>query len=303
MSEKSEQKACVSKCIMDRDLEIAKRFSLEGWEGVVRLSKECLAFSKWVSSPACYLMKDDDDDCVEFLKSIQAFLALSSLCFNTSRVIIIIIIIIIINNNMAAAAQDMNNCRVVLKRLDLSAYTFLVSSEVNCDHHQRREGGRWRDARAQHWRTCLSGIHPRHAEKRLGFWTDAERTDCLGIVPSESTYLNSKSKVCNSQWALDLLLRPEGIGYEDTCIQMLMEIPRYRKKAQARMRSVILVVETALACPDRKASIEADPYWILLRHRIQSRFPDPRKKVLDMVAHYHYAIKSTLTAIPFHTMI
>ena len=68
MSEKSEQKACVSKCIMDRDLEIAKRFSLEGWEGVVRLSKECLAFSKWVSSPACYLMKDDDDDCVEFLK-------------------------------------------------------------------------------------------------------------------------------------------------------------------------------------------------------------------------------------------
>ena len=203
----------------------------------------------------------------------------------------------------AAAAQDMNNCRVVLKRLDLSAYTFLVSSEVNCDHHQRREGGRWRDARAQHWRTCLSGIHPRHAEKRLGFWTDAERTDCLGIVPSESTYLNSKSKVCNSQWALDLLLRPEGIGYEDTCIQMLMEIPRYRKKAQARMRSVILVVETALACPDRKASIEADPYWILLRHRIQSRFPDPRKKVLDMVAHYHYAIKSTLTAIPFHTMI
>ena len=204
---------------------------------------------------------------------------------------------------MAAAAQDMNNCRVVLKRLDLSAYTFLVSSEVNCDHHQRREGGRWRDARAQHWRTCLSGIHPRHAEKRLEFWTDAERTDCLGIVPSESTYLNSKSKVCNSQWALDLLLRPEGIGYEDTCIQMLMEIPRYRKKAQARMRSVILVVETALACPDRKASIEADPYWILLRHRIQSRFPDPRKKVLDMVAHYHYAIKSTLTAIPFHTMI
>ena len=220
-------------------------------------------------------------------------------------VVIIIIIIIINNNNMAAAAsaQDMNNCRVVLKRLDLSAYTFLVSSEVNCDHHQRRADGRWRDARAQHWRTCLSGIHPRHAEKRLKFWTDAERTDCLGMVPSESTYLNSKSKVCNSQWALDLLLRPEGIGYEDTCIQMLMEIPRYRKKAQARMRSVILVVETALACPDRKASIEADPYWILLRHRIQSRFPDPRKKVLDMVAHYHYAIKSTLTAIPFHTMI
>lgn len=299
MSEKSEQKACVSKCIMDRDLEIAKRFSLEGWEGVVRLSKECLAFSKWVSSPACYLMKDDDDDCVDSgIFSIVEFVVL-----HKSSCIVVIIIIIIINNNMAAAAQDMNNCRVVLKRLDLSAYTFLVSSEVNCDHHQRREGGRWRDARAQHWRTCLSGIHPRHAEKRLGFWTDAERTDCLGIVPSESTYLNSKSKVCNSQWALDLLLRPEGIGYEDTCIQMLMEIPRYRKKAQARMRSVILVVETALACPDRKASIEADPYWILLRHRIQSRFPDPRKRVLDMVAHYHYAIKSTLTAIPFHTMI
>jgi hypothetical protein len=221
-------------------------------------------------------------------------------------VVIIIIIIIIINNNSmaaAASAQDMNNCRVVLKRLDLSAYTFLVSSEVNCDHHQRREGGRWRDARAQHWRTCLSGIHPRHAEKRLKFWTDAERTDCLGIVPSESTYLNSKSKVCNSQWALELLLRPEGIGYEDTCIQMLMEIPRYRKKAQARMRSVILVVESALAFPDRKASIEADPYWILLRHRIQSRFPDPRKRVLDMVAHYHYAIKASLTTIPFHTMI
>ena len=302
MSEKkkgSKQKACVSKCIMDRDLEIAKRFSLEGWEGVVRLSKECLAFSKWVSSPACYLMKDDDDDddCVDSgIFSIVEFVVLhKSSC--------IVVIIIIINNNMAAAAQDMNNCRVVLKRLDLSAYTFLVSSEVNCDHHQRREGGRWRDARALHWRTCLSGIHPRHAEKRLGFWTDAERTDCLGIVSSESTYLNSKSKVCNSQWALDLLLRPEGIGYEDTCIQMLMEIPRYRKKAQARMRSVILVVETALACPDRKASIEADPYWILLRHRIQSRFPDPRKKVLDMVAHYHYAIKSTLTAIPFHTMI
>ena len=298
MSEKSEQKACVSKCIMDRDLEIAKRFSLEGWEGVVRLSKECLAFSKWVSSPACYLMKDDDDCVDSGIFSIVEFVVL-----HKSSCIVVIIIIIIINNNMAAAAQDMNNCRVVLKRLDLSAYTFLVSSEVNCDHHQRREGGRWRDARAQHWRTCLSGIHPRHAEKRLGFWTDAERTDCLGIVPSESTYLNSKSKVCNSQWALDLLLRPEGIGYEDTCIQMLMEIPRYRKKAQARMRSVILVVETALACPDRKASIEADPYWILLRHRIQSRFPDPRKKVLDMVAHYHYAIKSTLTAIPFHTMI
>ena len=291
-------------------MEIAKRFSLEGWEGVVRLSKECLAFSKWVSSPACYLMKDDDDDCVEFLKIDSGIFSIVEFVFQhkSSCIVVIIIIIIIIINNMpaaaaAAAAQDMNNCRVVLKRLDLSEYTFLVSSEVNCDHHQRREGGRWRDARAQHWRTCLSGIHPRHAEKRLGFWTDAERTDCLGIVPSESTYLNSKSKVCNSQWALDLLLRPEGIGYEDTCIQMLMEIPRYRKKAQARMRSVILVVETALACPDRKASIEADPYWILLRHRIQSRFPDPRKKVLDMVAHYHYAIKSTLTAIPFHTMI
>jgi len=269
-----------------------------GW---LDFQKSAWLFQKWVSSPACYLMKDDDDDCVDsgIFSIVEFVFQHKSSCI----VVIIIIIIIIINNNMAAAAQDMNNCRVVLKRLDLSAYTFLVSSEVNCDHHQRREGGRWRDARAQHWRTCLSGIHPRHAEKRLGFWTDAERTDCLGIVPSESTYLNSKSKVCNSQWALDLLLRPEGIGYEDTCIQMLMEIPRYRKKAQARMRSVILVVETALACPDRKASIEADPYWILLRHRIQSRFPDPRKKVLDMVAHYHYAIKSTLTAIPFHTMI
>ena len=29
---------------------------------MVKLTKECLAFSKWVSSPACSLMKDDDDN-------------------------------------------------------------------------------------------------------------------------------------------------------------------------------------------------------------------------------------------------
>lgn len=204
---------------------------------------------------------------------------------------------------MAGAVQDISNCRVVLKRLDFTAYKFLVSSEVSCDHHERKPDGRWREARAQHWTTCLAGVHPKHREKPLKFWTDAERTDCLGIVPSESNYRNFRSKVCNSRESLDLLLRTTGIGYEDTCIDMLMEIPRYRAKAQARMRSVIFVVETALECPDRKASIEADPYWILLRHRIQSRYPDPRKKVLDMVTHYHYAVKSSLTIIPFFTMI
>ena len=58
----------------DRDSKITKRSSCGlGWEGVVKLTKECFDFSKWVSSPACSFMTDadvDDDECVEFLKPI-----------------------------------------------------------------------------------------------------------------------------------------------------------------------------------------------------------------------------------------
>ena len=58
----------------DRDSKITKpSVPLEGWEGVVKLTKECFDFSKWVSSPASSFMTDadvDDDECVEFLKPI-----------------------------------------------------------------------------------------------------------------------------------------------------------------------------------------------------------------------------------------
>ena len=63
-----------SKCIMDRiETQRSPSVPLEGWEGVVKLTKECFDFSKWVSSPACSFMTDadvDDDECVEFLKPI-----------------------------------------------------------------------------------------------------------------------------------------------------------------------------------------------------------------------------------------
>jgi hypothetical protein len=209
--------------------------------------------------------------------------------------------------SVAEAAFDcaINECRVVLEQLDLSAYGINVAAGntvESCNHYTKGPGGRWRDVRRVHWSTCLLGLHPRQAEKGVEFWLKAERHDCLATLPCESAYLNSGTSF-GTVVELTNLLRPTGIEDSDLCIDLLMQIQRYRTTAEARMKAVLFVVEAILDCRARRELVEADPYWRLLRHRITSRFPDPRQEVVDLVTHYHYIVKTPMIEMAFFTII
>ena len=130
-------------------------------------------------------------------------------------------------------------------------------------------------------------------------WINVIESDKSRILYGPKLRLPSELRSVN-QDKIELLLLPNELSQESD-IRQLKNFTEYAEKAKARLRAVLLMTESSLKSPI-KEGIEADPYWLLLKQRIKRHYSGARTELVDLVVHYHYALKSPMIRIPFFAM-
>ena len=76
-------------------------------------------------------------------------------------------------------------------------------------------------------------------------------------------------------------------------LQILYEVQGYRNEAMRRLQAVEYI-NSKIPNEDKVKIMASDPHYLLLVNKIQTLTDDPRRKLVEKVALYHYFVRTDL---------
>lgn len=173
--------------------------------------------------------------------------------------------------------------------------------------------------RVQHWQDCVLTPDPRVRARALKL-ARAEKLDCLATIymcssirdygsgMSEASLQALKDGVCSQlpvtwdEW--DQRIRRKEVDElltecpDANYLPLLCKkVPAYKTEAQRRLQAVLHLTSKIPAEEATKIK-EHDAFFSLIRKNLRQRTNDPRTKLLDQVALFHWCLKVDVVELP-----
>ena len=166
--------------------------------------------------------------------------------------------------------------------------------------------------RTTHWKKCVLASP---SNVKVEACVEAEQRDCLSTVTLAwadkdwgTTQTEAQLKALREGQSAQVMgeefiweKRAEENDLEGTLLkeldkdemQILYEVEGYRNEAMRRLQAVEYI-NSKIPNEDKVKIMASDPHYLLLVNKIQTLINDPRRKLVEKVALYHYYIRTDL---------